>query len=122
MVRCGSITPSSTALRKGPPWWKRVPSYLPPVSQCASKCTTPTGSLAPTARRIPRAVGDKEPVGVVHFDAHCDTGGKYDGTRFHHGGPFRNAVLDGVIDPQRTIQIGIRGSSEYLWEFSADSG
>jgi arginase family enzyme len=31
-------------------------------------------------------------------------------------------VLDGALDPRRTIQIGIRGSSEYLWEFSYDSG
>ena len=69
-----------------------------------------------------RALGRKEPVGLVHFDAHCDTGGAFDGTKFHHGGPFRNAVLDGVIDPQRCIQIGIRGSSEYLWEFSTDAG
>src|SRR3546814_2611706 len=45
-----------------------------------------------------------------------------DHTKFHHGGPFRNAVLDGVLDPTRTIQIGIRGSAEYLWEFSFDSG
>ena len=58
----------------------------------------------------------------MHIDAHCDTGGEYDGTKFHHGGPFRNAVLDGVLDPQRCIQIGIRGSSEYLWEFSKDAG
>src|SRR5690606_36622934 len=29
---------------------------------------------------------------------------------------------DGVLDPERTIQIGIRGPAEYLWEFSADSG
>lgn len=50
------------------------------------------------------------------------TGGAFDGTKFHHGGPFRNAVLDGVLDPARTIQIGIRGSSEYLWEFSYESG
>ena len=42
--------------------------------------------------------------------------------RFHHGGPFRQAVLDGVLDPLRTIQIGIRGASEYLWEFSYASG
>ncbi|MGY3611538.1 arginase family protein, partial [Bradyrhizobium sp. Lot11] len=40
----------------------------------------------------------------------------------HHGGPFRNAVLAGVLDPTRVIQIGIRGSSEYLWEFSYESG
>ena len=71
---------------------------------------------------ILRAVGGKRPVGMIHIDAHCDTGGSFDGTKFHHGGPFRNAVLDGVLDPARTIQIGIRGSSEYLWEFSRDSG
>lgn len=71
---------------------------------------------------IMRAVGKKQPVGMIHIDAHCDTGGSYDLTKFHHGGPFRNAVLDGVLDPTRTIQIGIRGSSEYLWEFSYESG
>lgn len=71
---------------------------------------------------ILRAVGKKGPVGLVHIDAHCDTGGPYEGSRFHHGGPFRQAVLDGVLDPARTIQIGIRGGAEYLWEFSSDSG
>lgn len=71
---------------------------------------------------ILKAVGRKHPVGMIHIDAHCDTGGSFDNTKFHHGGPFRNAVLDGVLDPTRTIQIGIRGSSEYLWEFSKDSG
>jgi agmatinase len=71
---------------------------------------------------IMKAVGRKQPVGMIHIDAHCDTGGSFDGTKFHHGGPFRNAVLDGVLDPTRTIQIGIRGSSEYLWEFSYESG
>lgn len=71
---------------------------------------------------ILKAVGKKRPVGMIHIDAHCDTGGAYDLTKFHHGGPFRNAVLDGVLDPTRTIQIGIRGASEYLWEFSYESG
>jgi len=71
---------------------------------------------------ILRAVGKKRPVGMIHIDAHCDTGGAYDLTKFHHGGPFRNAVLDGVLDPSRVVQIGIRGSAEYLWEFSYESG
>ncbi len=31
-------------------------------------------------------------------------------------------MLDGVLDPERVIQIGIRGGGEYLWEFSFDSG
>lgn len=71
---------------------------------------------------ILKAIGKQEPVGLIHLDAHCDTGGAFDGTKFHHGGPFRNAVLDGVLDPTRTIQIGIRGSAEYLWEFSYEAG
>jgi len=71
---------------------------------------------------IMKALGANQPLGMVHIDAHCDTGGEFDQTRFHHGGPFRLAVLDGVLDPTRCIQIGIRGSSEYLWEFSKDAG
>jgi len=71
---------------------------------------------------ILKAVGKGRPVGLVHIDAHCDTGGTFEGEKFHHGGPFRHAVLDGVLDPHRTIQIGIRGPAELLWEFSFDSG
>lgn len=71
---------------------------------------------------ILKAVGRNAPVGMVHIDAHCDTSGSYEGEKFHHGGPFRNAVLDGVLDPERTIQIGIRGSAGYIWEFSEMSG
>ncbi len=71
---------------------------------------------------ILKAVGAQQPVGMIHIDAHCDTGGSYEGEKFHHGGPFRNAVLDGVLDPERTIQIGIRGAAKYIWEFSEMSG
>jgi guanidinopropionase len=71
---------------------------------------------------ILKAVGRDRPVGMVHIDAHCDTAGEYEGAKFHHGGPFRHAVLAGVLDPERSIQIGIRGGAEYLWEFSYESG
>ncbi len=71
---------------------------------------------------ILQALGRKAPVGLIHIDAHCDTMGAYDCSKFHHGGPFRLAVLDGVLDPERTIQIGIRGSSNMFWEFSHVAG
>ncbi len=71
---------------------------------------------------ILRAVGRDRPVGLVHIDAHSDTGGPFDGLRENHGAPFRNAVLAGVLDPTRTVQIGLRGSSEYLYEFATESG
>lgn len=71
---------------------------------------------------ILKALGARRPVGLIHIDAHCDTSGAYEGSRFHHGGPFREAVLAGVLDPERVIQIGIRGNAEFLWEFSYASG
>jgi agmatinase len=71
---------------------------------------------------ILKGLSAKGPVGMVHIDAHCDTSGPYEGSKFHHGGPFREAVLAGALDPTRTIQIGIRGGAEYLWEFSFESG
>ncbi len=71
---------------------------------------------------ILKGLGATRPVGLVHIDAHCDTAGPYEGSKFHHGGPFREAVLAGVLDPTRAVQIGIRGGAEYLWEFSYDSG
>ncbi|NTJ11624.1 agmatinase [Rhizobium lusitanum] len=71
---------------------------------------------------ILKAVGANAPVGMIHIDAHCDTGGSYEGEKFHHGGPFRNAVLEGVLDPERCVQIGIRGAAGYIWEFSTLSG
>jgi guanidinopropionase len=71
---------------------------------------------------ILKALGHDRPVGLVHIDAHCDTMGEIDESKFHHGGPFRQAVLAGVLDPERTIQIGIRGPAEIFWGFSYESG
>jgi guanidinopropionase len=71
---------------------------------------------------ILKALGAERPLGLVHIDAHCDTMGEIDGSKFHHGGPFRQAVLAGALDPERTIQIGIRGPAEIFWGFSYESG
>jgi agmatinase len=48
-------------------------------------------------------------LGVVHFDAHPDTWDEYFGSKYFHGTPFRRAVEEGLIDPSRMIQVGIRG-------------
>lgn len=60
---------------------------------------------------ILRAIARERPVGLIHFDAHSDTGDTYfGGEKYTHGTPFRRAVEEGLIDPRRVIQIGIRGS------------
>jgi guanidinopropionase len=73
---------------------------------------------------ILRGIAKERPVGLVHIDAHCDTGDDYLGSKFHHGAPFRRAAEEGLLDPKRTIQIGIRGGLNDLdiWKFSHDSG
>ncbi|MSQ75470.1 MAG: agmatinase [Rhodoferax sp.] len=60
---------------------------------------------------IMRALAKKGPVGMVHFDAHTDTwDGYFGGFKYTHGTPFRRAVEEGLLDPKRTVQIGIRGA------------
>ncbi len=73
---------------------------------------------------ILRAIAGDRPLGMIHIDAHCDTGDNYGGSRFHHGAPFKIAVDEGLLDPKRVVQIGIRGSlyMREMWKFSFDSG
>ena len=73
---------------------------------------------------ILRGIASHRPVGMIHIDAHCDTGDDYLGSRFHHGAPFRRAVEEGLLDPRRTVQIGIRGTTNDpdLWGFSQQTG
>ena len=60
---------------------------------------------------IMRALAKDGPIGMVHFDAHTDTwDGYFGGFKYTHGTPFRRAVEEGLLDPKRTVQIGIRGA------------
>jgi guanidinopropionase len=62
----------------------------------------------PVMRAIVKHTG---PLGMVHFDAHTDTwDGYFGGFKYTHGTPFRRAVEEGLLDPKRTVQIGIRGA------------
>jgi len=60
----------------------------------------------PLLRAVARRHG---PVGLVHFDSHPDTWDEYFGSKYFHGTMFRRAVEERLIDPARTIQLGIRG-------------
>jgi guanidinopropionase len=73
---------------------------------------------------ILRAMAAENPVGMVHIDAHTDTADEELGSKLSHGTPFRRAVEEGFLDPNRTVQIGIRGAqnSEDGWTFSIESG
>ncbi|MEM8656800.1 MAG: agmatinase [Pseudomonadota bacterium] len=64
-----------------------------------------------TSLPVLRALGREAALGMVHFDAHTDLFHSYfGGTMYTHGTPFRRAIEEGLLDPQRVIQIGIRGT------------
>lgn len=54
------------------------------------------------------------PVGLVHVDAHTDTGSEMVGCPIAHGTPFYRAVEEGLLDNQRVVQIGLRGTGYSL--------
>ncbi|GCE22422.1 agmatinase [Dictyobacter kobayashii] len=57
-----------------------------------------------------RAVAKKYgPLGLAHFDAHSDTWDEYFGHKYNHGTTFRRALEEGLLEPQRCIQVGMRG-------------
>jgi agmatinase len=58
-----------------------------------------------------RALCEKHgPVALVHFDAHLDTAESYFGKKYTHGTPFSRAYDEGLLIPEKTIQIGMRGT------------
>jgi guanidinopropionase len=71
-----------------------------------------------------QALAPTNPIALVHIDAHTDTWDSFKGSKFTHGAPFRRAVEAGLLDPKRTIQIGIRGAqnSDEGWRYSLDQG
>jgi len=71
-----------------------------------------------------RAIAKDRPIGMVHVDAHTDTWGEIQGSKFNHGSPFRLAVEEGLLDPKRAVQIGIRGAQNGPggWDFCEQHG
>jgi guanidinopropionase len=59
---------------------------------------------------ILRALAKRGPVGLVQIDAHSDTMDQMLGKKYANGTPFRRAIEEGLVDPKRTVQIGIRGT------------
>ena len=73
---------------------------------------------------IMRALAADDPVGMVHIDAHTDFCDEEMNSKYSHGTPFRRAIEERLLDPKRTIQIGIRGAanSDECWEFGIKHG
>jgi len=99
-----------------------VPGYMPPTLDLLEQAIAPLvasgavplllggdhGVSIAGLRAVSRRHGK---LALVHFDAHSDTWDSYFGGERHSAGtPFRRAVEEGLVDPARSIQLGLRGS------------
>ncbi|GAA6192217.1 agmatinase [Phaeobacter sp. NW0010-22] len=72
---------------------------------------------------ILRAIAAKHgPVALVHVDAHADVNDEMFGERETHGTVFRRAYEEGLIQADKTYQIGIRGSGYAADDFTEAQG
>ena len=82
-----------------------------------SSSAATTRSPSPTSAPAPAVHG---PVGLIHFDAHTDTGREVFGVELSHGSPMYRLVESGHVDPARYVQIGLRGywpgEEEFAWQ------
>jgi agmatinase len=89
---------------------RRVEAYLEPIHRAGvvPLCLGGDHSIALAELRAAAAVHG--PLALVHLDAHADVWDAYYGVRYFHGTVFRRAAEEGLVDPGRSVQAGLRGT------------
>ena len=79
------------------------------------------GITLPLLRALSRQLA--RPLALVHFDAHVDTWPDNFGQAYAHGSVFYHAIEEGLVDPRRMIQIGIRSPVQRdVWDWTVNRG
>jgi agmatinase len=79
------------------------------------------GITLPLLRALTRRIG--KGVALVHFDAHVDTWPTNFGQDFAHGSVFYHAIREGLVDPRRMVQVGIRSPVQReVWDWTVGQG
>lgn len=100
-----------------------ISSFFAGVRQAGAKPLSVGGDHLVTLPILRGIVADG-PVGLIQIDAHSDTYDEFFGNRYNHGTLFRRAVEEGLLDPKRIVQIGIRGSISDArnYDFAREAG
>jgi agmatinase len=89
---------------------RRVQRYLEPIHRdgVISLCLGGDHSIVLAELRAAAAVHG--PLALVHLDAHADVWESYYGAKYFHGTVFKRALEEGLVDPARSVQAGMRGT------------
>lgn len=104
----GDVSPNPIDIQDG---LKRMTDFYELVMAAGIRPLTAGGDHL-CSLPILRALAASSPLSMIHFDSHTDLFDSYfGGNRYTHGTPFRRAVEEGLLDPKRVVQIGIRGTN-----------
>src|SRR5439155_10744261 len=84
--------------------------YLAPVHRAGVMPLCLGGDHSMTLAELRAAAAVHGPLALVHLDAHADVWDAYYGVRYFHGTVFRRAAEEGLVDPARSVQAGMRGT------------
>jgi agmatinase/guanidinopropionase len=90
--------------------YKKIESHFGKILKSGKRFISVGGDHS-TTLPVLRAVKahTKKPVRILHFDAHLDTYPAAWDCEYHHGSFLRHAVEENLVDPKKSMQIGIRG-------------
>ena len=104
--------------------YARIEAALSPLIAAGVVPVLMGGDHSITLPELRAVAKTHEPVALIHFDSHTDTNDQYFGKPYYHGSPFRRAVEENILLPEKSVQIGMRGSvySRDAYEDSAELG
>jgi agmatinase len=90
--------------------YRRIAEGLEPLHRAGVVPIVLGGDHSIALPELRAAAAVHGPLALVQFDSHPDTWDSYFGEKHTHGTPFRRAVEEGLLKPERSIQVGMRGS------------
>jgi agmatinase len=90
--------------------YRRIEAGLAPLVEAGVFTLALGGDHSITLAELRALARRHGPMALVHLDAHTDTWDEYFDQRYFHGTTFKRAVEEGLIEPNASVQAGMRGS------------
>jgi len=87
----------------------RIEEFVRPIVEAGVIPVGMGGDHSVTLAELRAVASVHGPLGLLHFDSHTDLWDSYNGRPYSHGTMFRRAIEEGILDPARTLQVGMRG-------------
>lgn len=100
---------------------ERIAAYVETIQAGGAIPLGIGGDHSVTLAELRAAAAVHGPLGLVHLDAHHDVWDSYFGRPLNHGTVFRRACEEGLLDPSRCLQAGMRGGLYSAEDYAAST-